>query len=73
MADFINPIGTLFAINADAPIWVRQRLKGRGGMCTRRAWRCLACTTHNGELYFTFENAYGYNETLPSKYFHLFN
>lgn len=73
MAEFINPIGALFAINIDAPLWVRHRLKGRGTLTTKRAWKCVDCFTRDGELFFTLKNVWDENESLPSKYFHLFN
>lgn len=69
---FFNPIGAKFRIKADAPEWVRTRLKGRGGMCAIRAWKCKDLFTRDGELYLTFENCYGHNESLPAKYFDTF-
>ena len=68
MADFINPIGAYFRIKQDAPLWVKHRLKGLGGMCTIHLWKAISCRTENGELVLTFKNCYGLNESIPSKY-----
>lgn len=67
----LNPIGQYVVINADAPSWVKSRLKPRGVLSTKRAWKIVNCGVRkdDGEFCLTLLNVWGEKETIPSRYF----